>query len=186
MSITGEGWEMHVQRIRVDRRDRKRVRTVGNYQIYHQGQPIGRLTGMTCECNGPGDNSPNGNAKDLCIEAGRYPLSTQGGVKYKTLQYLPSEDPAAKPKPGIAVGKTGSRTAILIHPGHPPGLFLSSVGCINSTKALGGAGDDMEYLDSRRRTIAIIDDLKSFAGSGFPSANGRRIPNAWLVIDDKS
>jgi hypothetical protein len=48
----------------------------------------------------------------------------------------------------------------------------------------------------KEKAIAISNRLRcnvddpvscmAFAGSGFPSANGRRIPNAWLVIDDKS
>ena len=31
--------------------------------------------------------------------------------------------------------------------------------------------------------IAIIDDLRAFAGAGFPAVNGRRVPEAFVVID---
>ena len=41
----------------------------------------------------------------------------------------------------------------------------------------------IDYLPSRKRVIAIINDLKAFAGASFPGTNGKRIPNAFVVVD---
>ena len=137
---------------------------------------------MTCESRGPGANSPASNGKR--IEAKRYSLWTHGGGRYKTLCYTDAGG-AAKPMPGIGVRGTGDRSAILIHPGHPPTLFLSSIGCINPTKSFSNAENDMVLADSHARVIALINDLKAYAGASFPKHNERRIPETWLVIDNE-
>src|SRR5205823_3812195 len=83
MPITGEGWEMHIVRQSEQRRasDGKR-RTVGAYQVFHDGAPQtgADMKGMVAESKGPGANRPVKNGKR--IEAGRYPLGTQNGAKY--------------------------------------------------------------------------------------------------------
>jgi hypothetical protein len=56
-------------------------------------------------------------------------------------------------------------------------------GCINPAKSLTRAKADIDFIDSRTRVIAIIDDMKTFLGASFPKRNGRPIPNASLVID---
>jgi hypothetical protein len=38
-------------------------------------------------------------------------------------------------------------------------------------------------LDSRKRVIAIINDVKTFLGNSFPNSNGQSIPKASLTID---
>jgi hypothetical protein len=38
-------------------------------------------------------------------------------------------------------------------------------------------------VPSRKRVLAIINDLKAFAGDSFPTKNGKRIPKAFVVID---
>jgi hypothetical protein len=38
-------------------------------------------------------------------------------------------------------------------------------------------------VDSRKRVIAIINDMKTFLGSSFPNSNGKSIPKASLTID---
>jgi len=181
MPISKTGWELHIVRSHEETRGRKK-RTIGTYQVYHEGKAVRALSGMSCESKGPGANSPARNGKR--IEAKRYPLSVHGNARtrYATTGYSTSLT-SPKQMPGIGVSKTGDRTAILIHPGHLPNLFLSSVGCINLTQPLNGPNADMRYKDSRDRVIAVIDDLKAFAGSAFPSENGERIPKAWLVID---
>ena len=77
MPITGEGWEMHIVRHSEQRRasDGKR-RTVGKYQVYHDGvAQIGAdMSGTVAETRGPGANRPAENGRR--IEAGRYPLFT--------------------------------------------------------------------------------------------------------------
>ncbi|EJN33825.1 hypothetical protein PMI35_00700 [Pseudomonas sp. GM78] len=181
MPITGTGWEMHIIRTKEQRRssDGKR-RTVGTYQVFHDGQKQTGpgLSGMVAETRGPGDNSEPGNNRR--VEAGRYPLATQDGVKYVTFGYKDSDSVSAKPRPGLELLKTGNRSEILVHPGIG---FLSSIGCINPCTSLPNAEEMIDFAPSRRRVIALIEDLKSFVGTDFPSKNGRKIPNAFVVIE---
>jgi len=181
MPITETGWEMHVIRKAEQRRasDGKR-RTVGDYQIYHDGQKqTGTgLSGMVAETRGPGDNAePDNNRR---VEAGRYPLATQNGGKYVTIDYKNSDSASAKPKPGIELKETHKRTEILIHPGIG---FVASVGCINPCTSLPKETEMIDFIPSRKRVIAIIEDLKSYLGDGFPTKNGKAIPKAFVVID---
>ncbi len=181
MPITKTGWELHIVRHFEQRRpsDGKR-RTVGRYEVFHDGVPQAGpgLSGTMAETRGPGANRPAGNRR--CVEPGRYPLSTQGGTRYVTFGFQHSESTSASPKPGLELKNTGERTKILIHPGRG---FLSSVGCLNPCTALPDAAEPIDYAPSRRRVIALIQDLRAFAGGDFPSVNGRRIPNAFVVID---
>ena len=64
-----------------------RTRTVGRYQVYHDGvlQDRPDMSGMVAEAGGPGANVPINNGKR--IEAGRYPLWTQKGGEYFTWNY---------------------------------------------------------------------------------------------------
>lgn len=181
MAITGIGWEFQIIRKTEQRRisDGKR-RTVGTYQIFHDGvkQNGAGLSGMVAETRGPGANKPAGNNRR--IEVGSYPLFTQNGSKYVTIGYSESLSSSAKPKPGIELKGTGSREEILIHPGQG---FLSSIGCINPCTSLPDASEMIDYIPSRKRVIAIIEDLKKFAGAAFPSVNGKKIPNAFVVVE---
>lgn len=182
MPISGQGWEMLIVRKSEQRRSTDgRVRTVGRYQVYHNGraQSGSGMTGATAESRGPGANRPQGNGRR--IEEGRYPLFTQDGEHYVTLGYKNSESLSAEPKPGILVGSTDQRVGILIHPGKD--AFLSSVGCINPCSSLSDASELIDYTPSRRRVIALIEDMKDFLAGAFPSANGKRIPRAYIVID---
>jgi hypothetical protein len=157
-----------------------RVRTVGTYQVFHDGvaQTGFGMKGTAAESKGPGDNAHAGNMKR--IEAGIYPISTQDGAKYKTFGFKDSEAPNVVPKPGIELNKTGARSEILIHPGQG---FLASVGCINLCTSLPSGAETIDYAPSRKRVIAIIEDLKAFLGSAFPTKNGKKIPNALIVIE---
>jgi hypothetical protein len=177
MPIQGRGWELLITRQREDDRNGRR-RTVGKYQVFHDGQPVRALAGVCAETRGPGDNSKAGNNRR--VEAGSYPLLTQAGKKYVTIGYKDSNSIAVIPRPGLDVGKTDKRVGILIHPGRG---FLSSVGCINPAAALANAKADIDFVDSRTRVIAIIDDMKAFVGAPFPKKNGQLIPNTTLVID---
>ncbi|ENN86411.1 hypothetical protein RHSP_79188 [Rhizobium freirei PRF 81] len=177
MPITGRGWELFIQRTSAqDRRGRKR--TIGSYQVFHDGAAVAELSGTAVETKGPGDNKVQGNGRR--IEAGIYPIGTHDGLHYVTIGYLVSADPDQTPKPGFEVLHAGNRTEILVHPGHG---FLASVGCINLTGQLRSADVDIPFIDSRDRVIAAINDLKTFCGSQFPHHNGQPVSNAFVVID---
>ena len=74
-----ERWELRISRTGEQVRDRKR-RTVGKYQVFHDGESVAGLNGATAETRGPGANAPQGNNR--CVEAGTYKLYTQDGYKY--------------------------------------------------------------------------------------------------------
>ena len=181
MPIKGTGWEFHIVRKSEQKRssDGKR-RTVGQYQVFHDGakQAAAGLSGMVAETRGPGANRPENNNRR--VEEGRYPLFTQDGERYVTIGYKESESSSAKPKPGLELKETGQRTEILIHPGIG---FLASIGCINPCTSLPNAAEMIDFGPSRKRVIAIIEDLKAFVGDAFPVKNGKKIPNAFVVID---
>jgi hypothetical protein len=180
MRVAGEGWEILVRRTSTQRRPSDgKVRTIGTYQVFHDGNPVPGLSGVTAESRGPGDNSVAQNGKR--IENGRYPLWTQDGTKYDTIGYVQNESTSARPKPGIELMETGRRAEILIHPG--VNGFLSSIGCLNLATSLPNAGEIISYKGSRRRVIALIEDMKLYLGGDFPTRNSRRIPKAWAVID---
>jgi hypothetical protein len=161
---------MHIVREKEQRRasDGKR-RTVGKYQVFHDGvaQSGPSMSGTVAESRGPGANKPRGNGKR--VEEGRYPLATQD-----------SESETAKPKPGFELTSTGQRAEILVHPGRG---FLASVGCINPCTSLPKATELITYAPSRKRVIALIEDMKAFLGSDFPTKNGKKINRAFVVID---
>ena len=181
MPIFGRDWELHVVRESVQRRPSDgRQRTVGRYQVFHEGieQKGAAMSGMTAEAKGPGANAPVNNGKR--IEPGRYPLFTHPPGRYATWNYTDSLDPDDDPKPCLKLMNTGARTDILVHPGHD---FLASVGCINLCTSLPDAHEDITFVSSRRRVIAVIENLKAFLGKDFPKKNGRAIPRAFVVID---
>jgi hypothetical protein len=87
--------------------------------------------------------------------------------------------------PGFLLLGTEVRSAILMHPGHPPKLYLSSIGCFNPTKPL-KADQSMDFMESRARVIAMIDSLKLHDPAAFASNNigeNTRIANAFIVVD---
>lgn len=181
MPITGKGWELHVDRRSEQARasDGKR-RTVGKYQVYHDGvkQTGAGLSGTIAETRGPGANKPKENGRR--IEAGTYQLSTQGGKRYFTFGFDDSEAANAKKKPGLLVKDTGVRDGIVIHPGQG---YLSSIGCFNPCTSLPNAAEPIDYVGSRKRVIQLIENVKAFTGAAFPKQNGKRIPNASIVVD---
>jgi hypothetical protein len=169
-------WELRITRSGEQVRNGKK-RTVGKYAVFHDGVKVSGLEGATAETRGPGANAPAGNNR--CIEAGTYNLHTQGGTKYATHGYTANVNPAALKRPALLLLPTNQRVGILIHPARG---FLWSVGCINPGKSLANANSDIDFLDSRKRVIALIDDLSSFLGSDFPRQNGKKIPNAKVVV----
>lgn len=179
MPITGNGWELHVNRLGMQRSGGF-VRTIGTYQVYLDGQPVADLAGFMCERPGPGDNSRPGNGKR--IEAGRYPLWTQYG-KYRSTGYsTDTAVPGKSPMPGIRLEATGRRVGILIHPAHPPTLYLSSIGCFNPSGPLDGS-QSIDFWDSRRRTLALLDSLRDYARQAFADDVMTRIGKAVMVVD---
>jgi len=180
MPITGHGWELLVKRLGLQSHGGI-TRTYASYQAHHDGVAIPELSGHICECIGPGNNVIKKSGKR--IAAGRYPLSTHFGTKYKSMGFsMNLKKAAVLAMPGLLLKQTGVRTAILIHPGHPPNLYLSSVGCLNPTKPL-RTNDNMEFFESRARVIALIDSLRAFHPDAFRSGKPMPIPDAFVVID---
>ncbi|MDI7863351.1 hypothetical protein MRS76_15445 [Rhizobiaceae bacterium n13] len=180
MPIAKQGWELHVQRLGMQKKGTL-TRTYGTYQVYINGVRRTELSGHICETIGPGDNSEKDNGKR--VEAKIYPLWTQFGSTYRTIDY--SEDlvtPGKLHMPGVLLRSTGKRTGILIHPGHPPKLYLSSIGCFNPTKPL-TSKDVMDFWDSRTRVIALIESLKAFAPEAFARKASTRIEGASVVVE---
>jgi hypothetical protein len=129
------------------------------------------------ERGGPGDNGRRGVDEHRRVERGRYPLLVHAGTRYRTYGY------AARgfPYPGIGLGETAARTAILIHPVHHRNGWLSSIGCLNPASGLVDGGSRVGLADSRRRTIAIIDFMQQAMGDAFPRSGP--IPDAVVVVD---
>ncbi len=176
MPISGSGWEILIVRTGTQRRPSDdKVRTIGTYQVYHHGTPVAGLSGMTAESRGPGSNTVKGRR----IAQGHYPLATHAGGKFSTLHYTQNLNPAALRRPGIELLRTGTRAEILIHPGIG---FLASIGCINLCTRLPDALEPISFAGSRRRVIALIDDMKAFLGAAFPAKDGLPIPLAAAVI----
>ena len=180
--IEGHGWELHVKRLGLQHRAGERTRTYGAYQVFIDGQPVASLSGHICECTGPGDNTANGKEKHLRIREGRYALSTQFADHFHSVGFTGD---AAHPMPGFRLLGTQVRSDILVHPGHPPTLYLSSIGCLNPTRPL-KADQDMSFADSRARVIALIDSLKEHDPAAFaPDKIGHNTPiaKAFIVVD---
>jgi hypothetical protein len=171
MPITGTGWEILIERVKEERRG-DRVRTRGKYQVFHDGVAAAGLAGSCVETKGPGDNSRKNNER---IEEGRYPLGTHDGARFATINF-----PNTGRRPAVKLNKTNKRTEILIHPASG---FKSTIGCINLSWPLANTAADMDAADSRRRVIAVIEDLKTFLGKGFPRNDDQPIAGAFAVIE---
>ncbi len=177
--MSGREWELNIERLG-QQVTGARTRTYGRYQVYHSGRARPDLSGFMCEAPGPGDNANEGNGRR--VEAGRYPVWTQFGC-FRSIGY--AEDVSAlgvQVMPGFRLEGTGRRTDILVHPAHPPDLYLSSVGCLNPTAALGPL-EPMSFEDSRARVIALIEDLRAYAPEAFRHATMTPVIGAWVVVD---
>jgi hypothetical protein len=188
MAITD--WKMQIVRLGIHNKG-PRIRTYGTYQVFHDDVAVAALSGHTCECDGLGDTVSGSGHR---IPQGRYEVWTQFG-KYVTVGFRTNPSPPGKqPMPALGVREPGNpdgvgkRTGILIHPGHPANPnrpvapYLSSIGCINLTKAL-GPKDRMDFVESRKRVIDLIDDLKNFAPDAFEDDSNTPIKRATLIIE---
>lgn len=175
--IPQKGFCIYLKRVRQEKRAGiAHHRTVGDYACHWNGAPVPALTGQIVEREGPGDNTTEvGDNRNRRIRAGTYPLAIQDGTNYKTYGYTAGE---RIPKPGLLLGKTRERTAILIHPGKD---YLSSIGCLNPTGGLVNATSKIDFPDSRDRVIAIIDAMKAKLGPRFPRSG--TIPDTVIVIE---
>ena len=179
MPIENQGWELLVNRVGLQKSGAK-TRTYGSYQVFRDGNPVASLSGFMCETIGPGDNAVENNGRR--IAQGRYPLYTQFGW-YRSIGYsLDTQVEGQPPMPAVLLLDTGNRTGILVHPAHPPHLYLSSVGCFNPSSPL-HADQPMNFWESRARVIALINDLRLFAPTAFEQEEITRIPKAWVVVD---
>ncbi len=182
-------WEIRIRRHVVQMRGQNK-RTVGSYGVFHDGVAVPdeerdgvlwHLSGTTAEPKGPSQNDhPATEENPSRILPRRYPLKTSGGETYLTNHYRPDEL-IENGMPGIELLDTGARADIIIHPGK--NAFLSSIGCINLCTSLPDANEDIDYPGSRRRVIALIEDMKRFLGDAFPLDDDIPIPDAWAVIE---
>jgi hypothetical protein len=183
-------WKMRIVRLGIHNKG-PRPRTYGTYQVFHDDVAVAALSGHVCECIGPGDTVRNSGHR---IPQGRYEVWTQFG-KYVTIGFRTNPSPPGKqPMPALGLREPGNpngvgeRIGILIHPGHPRNPdrpvapYLSSIGCINPTKPL-GPKDRMDFVESRARVIALIDDLRNFAPDAFEDHSNTPIKRATLVIE---
>jgi len=179
MPISGHGWELLVKRLGIQQSGANQ-RTYGTYQVFRNGLAIPTLSGHICERIGPGDNQNAGNG--LRIEQGRYPLWTQFG-RYRSIGYSTNTAVAGDPPmPAIRLEATGNRTGILIHPAHPPKLYLSSIGCFNPSSPL-TSGQKINFWDSRQRVIDLLGDLRTFSPLAFQHETATRIAGAAVIVD---
>lgn len=183
MSTADAGWVLRIKRAREEIRAGKGfARTISEYAVFHNGAPSVGLAGQFVERQGPGDNTASGVKSHRRIEAGTYELWTHDGAsneKYKTIGYSISDGVDKLPRPSLRLEPAGKRSGILIH---PAAGYLWSIGCLNPTGGLNDANDNIKWKDSRSRVIALIEDLKSYLASEFPTKNNVRIPRASCVI----
>jgi hypothetical protein len=177
-----DGYVLCINRVRTEQRASKPfARTVGFYQAFFNNEPIPEISGVTVERQGPGDNSNTGVTQHRRLEAGSYPLLTHAGANghYRTLGYPDPGNIRTRPWPCVRVGNTGSRSGILCH---CAGGYLMSIGCINLTGVLPDAKADIDFGDSRRRVMALINSMNKHLGPDFPTMNNATIKNAMLLI----
>lgn len=181
-NIVDSGFVIRVIRQRVERRvPQGPQRTVGEYQCFWQGRMLTGLQGQMVECGGPGDNTTEiGDKNDRRITAGIYPLAVHLTSKYRTFSYTSSQETKAKPRPALGVTDTDERDGILIHPSSG---YLWSEGCLNPCSSVSNADSNIDFRDSRRRVIAIIDAIASSLGRRMPKNPEQRIPDALVVIE---
>jgi hypothetical protein len=175
-------WELRVKRLGLQEHHGERTRTYGAYQVFIDGAPDTTLSGHICECTGPGENTQHGKDKHLRIHEGRYALSTQFGPHFRSVGFNTTP---THPMPGFRLLGTEPRTDVLVHPGHPPTLYLSSIGCFNPTRPL-TADQKMDFPDSRDRVIALIDSLKAHDPAAFAHdkiGHNTAIQKAFIVVD---
>jgi hypothetical protein len=179
--IPASGFCIHLKRVRQERRAAERFsRTVGEYQCYWNGVAVDHLKGQMVERQGPGDNTTEvGDNRDLRIREGAYRLAIHNGVNYKTYGYNERGTTYAEtPKPGLLLKDTDERSAILIHPGED---YVKSIGCLNPTSNLSDANSAIDFMDSRRQVIAIIESMKANMRARFPTSG--TIPEAIILIE---
>jgi hypothetical protein len=182
VAITGDGWEMSVERLG-QHQGPHLIRTYGRYAVYIDGRAVSGLEGFICESQGPGENYRRcDESYRRRVVEGTYKLFTHdthyASVGYSSTATYPTK---RDPMPAFGLEDRGRRDGILVHAAHDHGLFLASIGCLNPTRALEG-GEDMDIDDSRQRVIALLDSLSDYYPQGFRSAGRRQIGDATIVI----
>lgn len=179
--VPDSGFFIHLKRVRQERKASEGFgRTIGEYQCYWNGAAIEHLQGQMVERQGPGDNTTEvGDNRDLRIREGAYRLAIHNGVNYKTYGYDEGGTTFEQtPKPGLLLKDTDERSAILIHPGVG---YVRSIGCLNPASGLTDADSSIDFMDSRRQVLAIIEAMKSRMRGRFPRSG--TIPEAVILIE---
>jgi hypothetical protein len=177
--IQGHGWELHVKRLGLQRRPgsgsgpmaRIRCSSMASRPLAYlvtsvraPVQAIIRHMGKRSICG----------SREAAMPCRRNSVSATA----------PSASLTTRRMAFLVLG-TQVRTAVLVHPGHPPGLYLSSIECLNPTKPL-RADQDMSFAESRARVIAMIDSLRQHDPGAFASkkiGHNTAISDAFVVID---
>jgi hypothetical protein len=155
-------------------------RTVGSYQAFFNGKALPGIIGFCAERQGPGDNSDSGVANHRRLKAGTYPLFTHEGMnaRYKTIGYAKPPALGQRPWPCLGVEDTGARAGVLIH---CAAGYLMSIGCINLASNIQNASTNLDFTDSWRHVVQLIDSVHDTVGN-FPANNNVPIPQCTLVI----
>lgn len=177
------GWELRVERLVVHKRG-DRLRTYGRYDVFIDDLAHPDLAGFICEAPGPGDNGLAGKDKTR-VAAGRYQLYRHRTRNYATDHY---EDEKLRPFPaiGFLLPAPAVRDGLLVHGAHEregegrSDLYLSSVGCLNPTRAR-TAEQDMDFWESRGRVVAMLASLRTYAAGASPGV-GEPFANCWIDI----
>jgi hypothetical protein len=170
-------WELRVSRKTEQTRNGKR-RLVGRYQVFHDGRPAIGLHGAIAESLGPRATAP---VTDETPEV--FCAHVINDEKYATIGYSLNANPAALQRPGLLFVSADQQRRLLLHPARG---FCWSVGTIHLASKLDHSAFDIDFADSRARTIALIDDLRAFVGFGFPTSAGSKIPRAKIMFSGRA
>ena len=117
------------------------------------------------------------------VEAGKYPARTHKTSDYQTSDYTGRPGTRRSPRLGLAARRHQWAPATESSSTRPVATG-STIGCVNLGPEITGPNSRLTMRDSLKRVVAVIDDLKAFAGPRFPGPDSEAIPNAFVLIVD--